>query len=82
MTLQRTNPLPIGKYWVDVPEDKESDFRQWLSENKDSVTVENEDKHESYGSTALTTNVVYWFLFTVSSPVRPIPRRFLIHLLL
>ena len=36
---QRANPLPTGRYWVDVFTPQEAAFQSWLQKNKANVTV-------------------------------------------
>jgi hypothetical protein len=40
MAIVRDNPLPIGRYWIDVPAAKRSQFHSWLTKWKGSVVVE------------------------------------------
>lgn len=40
MALERSNPLPPGRYWVDVsPADKPA-FDGWLAANRGALAVE------------------------------------------
>lgn len=50
MTLERRNPLPIGRYWQEVVElpdkpDARAKFANWLSRNKTSVHAESTEDH-------------------------------------
>jgi hypothetical protein len=63
--MQRANPLPIGKYWVDVFTPQEGAFRDWLQRNKANVvvtTTETFDPIDSYEGRV-------WRLFEVRAPV-------------
>lgn len=40
MTVERRNPLPAGRYWIMVFDDKRQKFVDWRTINKDSVFVE------------------------------------------
>lgn len=60
MALERKNPLPIGRYWVDVPEANLPEFQAWLAERPTQIHVEATDQ-------ALAD--LTWYLFAVSSPV-------------
>lgn len=73
--MQRKNPLPKGRYWIDVfnrlaPQGIAA-FEDWLKRNHDLVVVE---KRESFGDVALLNippNRV-WYLFRVASEPGPI----------
>jgi hypothetical protein len=60
MTLESKNPLPIGRYWVDVPEVNLPDFQAWLADRPTQIHVESTDQ-------ALSD--LTWYLFEVKSPV-------------
>lgn len=59
MAMQRANPLPIGRYWVDVPAAHVLEFQGWLADHANKVTV---IKHETHLELS-------WYLFEVTSPV-------------
>ena len=47
MTVERRNPLPAGRYWVDIFEPQRVAFETWRAVNKDSVKVEVTETHGS-----------------------------------
>jgi hypothetical protein len=61
MAIERRNPLPPGRYWVDTFEPKRTDFRVWLDKNAEYVHVENRKEYLDPPGT--------WYLFSVSEPV-------------
>lgn len=65
MAIERKNPLPVGKYWVDVFDPHINDFKDWLDKNKDSVII---DKQEYY---IARDNYPQrnWYLFHNTAPV-------------
>jgi len=73
MTMQRKNPVPAGRYWIDVFQQKIPMFESWLARNKDLITVEQRTPFgEVYGFSAYRV----WYLFTVKSTPGPIfPQR-------
>lgn len=63
--MERTNPLPAGRYWVDVFAPQEDAFQAWLQKNKANVavtTTETFDPIDGYPGRV-------WRLFEVSAPV-------------
>lgn len=60
MTLERKNPLPQNRYWVDVPEANLPAFQEWLAERPTQIHVESTDQ-------ALAD--LTWYLFEVKQPV-------------
>lgn len=62
MAIERRNPLPTGRYWVDVFDPHRRAFKEWLEDNH--VTVEQTKEYET--NTPLGT----WYLFSVSEPVQ------------
>ena len=64
--LERHNPVPPGKYWVDVFEQDSSAFYDWLAANRAAVHV---DATESFPSND-GGPAREWYLFTVGSPVQ------------
>jgi hypothetical protein len=68
--VERTNPLPAGRYWVDVFTPQEAAFQSWLQRNKANVIVT---------STETFPGETHWFgpddpgrvwrLFEVNAPV-------------
>lgn len=61
MALERRNPVPVGRYWVDVQEKDNSTWHDWLMLHKDVVIVL---KSEPYSD-----NATWWYLFEVNQPV-------------
>lgn len=55
--LERQNPLPIGFYSVDLPNDKVSEFRRW-QQGRSAVKVLKTNDNGSFS----------WLLFSVSTP--------------
>ena len=64
MAMQRSNPLPPGKYWVDVFDPDRSDFRGWLADNAVTLRVDKQEDKLARGGYPAET----WYLFTVLSP--------------
>lgn len=62
MAVERRNPLPAGRYWVDVFETQAPAFRDWLFKYAPSVRVVTT---EHFSDTSPTRD---WYLFTVTSP--------------
>lgn len=63
--VQRTNPLPPGKYWVDVFDPQEAAFQDWLRRNKANVAVTTTETYEPVGDYPGRV----WRLFQVNAPV-------------
>jgi len=69
--VERANPLPIGKYWVDVFDKDAPSFQGWLDSNKNAIHVD---------ATQTFPAVTHWFepdepgrtwyLFSVKNPVQ------------
>lgn len=76
MALQRQNPLPVGRYWVDVTEKDFSKFEEWLKRNTSVhvVTVEETPRKQvSPGEAGPIGYAEYWpatrwYLFDVKVP--------------
>jgi hypothetical protein len=70
MAIERRNPVPKGRYWVDIIDTKSYPgarlfFHAWLARNRGKVEVV---KKESFG--ALITGAARdWYLFDVKIPV-------------
>ena len=63
--LQRDNPLPPGRYWIDVfGEDLQSQFSRWNLDNASSVRVVAVEHFEAIGGFKSRD----WILFDVSLP--------------
>lgn len=65
MSLERRNPLPAGRYWIDVVSTKAEEFTGYLVAMGDRVHVEGTEAGEPL-----------WFLFTVKAPVPWFPINF------
>ncbi len=63
MAIERANPLPPGRYWVDVFSQDSGTFRAWLANNL--ITVENQKEFLPVGDYPGRT----WYLFSVDAPV-------------
>jgi|GEM_PF-4909660 len=59
--VERHNPLPAGKYWVDVFAKDSDAFGAWLSSNKPTVAVRTTEHYDSDPPRD-------WYLFEVSAP--------------
>jgi len=64
MAIQRNNPLPPGKYWVDVFDPDRQEFRGWLADNASTLHVEKQEDKLARGGYPAET----WYLFTVTAP--------------
>jgi hypothetical protein len=62
--LERTNPLPAGRYWVDVFQPDAEAFGAWLSSNKATVHVVSTQSFEKNDGGPPRD----WYLFQVSAP--------------
>lgn len=60
MAIERRNPLPPARYWVNVPPESTADFDQWLATNAPSLHVD---------STSALNGGWNFVLFTVLAPV-------------
>jgi len=58
--LERRTPLPVGRYWLDVPANKTGDFNGYLAASTDRVKVETTEG-EGEGGT--------FYIFRVLQPV-------------
>jgi hypothetical protein len=60
MALERANPLPPGRYWVDLSPDDKLAFNVWLTQNRGAVAVRAASRDDSSGWE--------WVLFEVTAP--------------
>jgi hypothetical protein len=60
MAQVRTQPLPPGRYWLDVQSAQLDPFRSWVASNPGAVTIEH-----SEAAPSLT-----FFIFRTSKPMR------------
>ena len=83
--LEKHNPLPVGRYWVDVIDfDKIAEFDQWLQLREGEVIVERREKYPpSVGGVPIKPPFIIpqfpssteyqpprdWILFKVLTPV-------------
>lgn len=63
--LERHNPLPAGRYWVDVFAPDASAFIAWLRANKNAVHVTTTESFPENGGGPARD----WYLFDVTTPV-------------
>lgn len=69
MTIERRNPLPVGRYWVDViGDDAIRKFDGWLVQHSFTVHVE-KTQHDD-GSILMGRPPSNWVLFSVESPTK------------
>lgn len=64
--MERANPLPIGRYWVDVFEKDWAAFHGWLAAQRSGVKVSSTESFEAIDGNPARE----WYLFDVVSPVR------------
>lgn len=60
MAVERSNPLPVGRYWVDIPPSDTLSFNIWKQTHRDLVKVR---------AVSTGANGWEWHLFDVLSPV-------------
>jgi hypothetical protein len=63
--LERANPLPPGRYWVDVFETDSPNFSTWLAANKGAVSIVSTEHFDANAGGPARD----WVLFQVSTPV-------------
>jgi hypothetical protein len=59
--VERANPLPAGRYWVDVFAPDAEAFGAWLSANRATVRIRTTEHYDS-------TPPRDWYLFEVTAP--------------
>lgn len=65
MAIERANPLPIGRYWVDVFEPDRAAFLNWIDANAGKLNILVKQYYmQNAGGPARN-----WFLFDVLQPV-------------
>lgn len=69
MAVERRNPLPVGRYWIDVIDTRARPglrlrFAEWLGANRGNVRVV---RREQFGG-LLTGAPRDWYLFEVTTP--------------
>jgi hypothetical protein len=62
MAMVRKNPLPAGRYWIDIPRGSQDIWDLWLKKNADVVHVEKKES-DSWLKTSITN-----YIFTVDEP--------------
>jgi hypothetical protein len=76
MAMQRKNPVPPGRYWVDqfntvgpydsaTPQNGIDRFERWINQNKDKVRLVRREKFNSL----FNGKERAWYLFDVVAPV-------------
>jgi hypothetical protein len=45
VAVERRNPLPVGRYWIDLFGDKRQVFTDWQRQNRDTVKVRETEDH-------------------------------------
>jgi hypothetical protein len=71
MALERTNPLPVGRYWIDVNNSKTDEFNAFMASHKGSARVEVTEGDGSEEATEGNTSEkggTTFYIFTVSKP--------------
>jgi len=66
MALERGNPLPVGRYWIDILQKYVPDFNDFLSRVGRSIHVEQTKEHLNASGGGVTS-----FLFTNTNPLVP-----------
>lgn len=69
--LERRNPLPPGRYWIDVFGNNIGPFQSWLQSNRPSLTVES-----SRDFTVRGQPTRWWVLFVTRAPLTFDQKRF------
>lgn len=62
--VQRANPLPAGRYWVDVFATDSPDFSSWLAANRSTVSIVSTEHFDANAGGPARD----WVLFQVSAP--------------
>lgn len=75
MAIERKNPLPIGKYWVDIIPTKAAPlaittFNAWLARNGRAVNVVDRKEESSTDLFNPSGKSHLWCLFSVTAPVK------------
>lgn len=72
--LERRNPVPPGRYWLDVFSPNIADITAWKNANRDRVRVVSSESFDPVPSGTQTdtrfTPARLWLLFDVLSPVQ------------
>ena len=67
--LERKNPLPVGRYWVDVPGSYLGTFQAWLADRQEQIHVDATGERQASGTLTSPGVSITWYAFTVKSPV-------------
>jgi len=77
MTLERSDPIPVGTYWIDAfdlrPEGNIIKFESWLKANRSTVRVLDVRKRFPSSGIDINRRTHYWFLFEIKSPTKRWP---------
>lgn len=65
MGIERRNPVPPGRYWIDIFESGFSAWQTWLASNRSTVRVESTEEHPAAGDAPARQ----FFIFSVSAPI-------------
>lgn len=66
MALERQNPLPVGRYWVDILQKHVPDFNDFLRTMNRGIMVEQTKEHLTASGGGVTS-----YLFRNSNPLVP-----------
>jgi hypothetical protein len=69
VAIERRNPLPVGRYWIDIFEFNSTAWKTWLSVAGDSVRVEVTESHPTTSQEGVDYPAREWFVFRVLRPV-------------
>lgn len=74
MTIERRNPLPIGRYWIDIFDSGNAAWQGWLASNASTVRVESTQDFDASGTSVLnTTAPARRFIIFVTTAPTPWP---------
>lgn len=66
MALVRQNPLPVGRYWIDIPQQYIKDWQDFLRTMNRGIMVEQTKEHLNTDGTGVTS-----YLFRNTNPLVP-----------
>jgi hypothetical protein len=66
VALERRNPLPAGRYWVDIQTKFLAGFQNMLDRNASTLTVESREEHPLLSNFDLSVTT---FVFRTSAPL-------------
>jgi hypothetical protein len=68
VSLERGNPIPVGRYWIDVFEPNIALFNEWAKRNNPHI-INREHFEQTWGMTDPTLYPARdWILFELSAP--------------